>query len=143
MPSVIIRKATSADIPALVQLTKELGYPDTEEEIQRRFNILSALRAHEVIVAEINEAVIGLMSFFALDILYGDGKLGLITALVVAESARGKGIGKLLVNKAEELALEYGCKKIELTSNNKRVSAHKFYQTLGYEATSKRFVKKL
>lgn len=83
------------------------------------------------------------MSFHALDTLYGAGKLGRITALVVTESERGKGVGKLLVKKAEELAHDSGCKRIELTSNNRRTDAHKFYESIGFEANSKRFIKSL
>jgi N-acetylglutamate synthase-like GNAT family acetyltransferase len=143
MPSIIIREAVLNDIPALTNLTQELGYPDSEEEIRKRFKILSHSANHKIFVAEHNGVVVGLMSFHALDILYGAGKLGRITALVVTDSERGKGIGKLLVASAEKLARESGCKRLELTSNNRRVDAHKFFESLGYEASSKRFVKKV
>jgi GNAT superfamily N-acetyltransferase len=138
-----IRTAQSKDIPVLVGLTAELGYPDSEEEIRRRFNIVSASPDHKIFIAESEEIVVGLMSFHALDILYGAGKIGRITALVVTESERGKGIGRLLVQKAEELALESNCKRLELTTSIHRTDAHKFYESLGFEATSKRFIKKI
>ena len=141
MDAIIIRQATIDDIPALVGLTAELGYPDSEEEIRKRFEIVTSSPDHKIFVAEKFEKVIGLMSFHALDLLYGEGKLGRITALVVTESERGKGIGKLLVAKAEELARESNCKRIELTSNNRRTEAHKFYESQGFEANSKRFIK--
>ena len=83
------------------------------------------------------------MSFHVLDLLYGSGRLGRITAIVVTETMRGKGIGKLLVEKAEALAQEAKCNVIELTTNVKRVEAHKFYESLGFEATHKRFTKHL
>jgi GNAT superfamily N-acetyltransferase len=143
MDRILIRPATINDIRALIGLTNELGYPDSEEEIRNRFEIISRSPEHKVFVAQNNDTVVGLMSFHTLDVLYGAGKIGRITALIVTEKERGKGTGKLLVNKAEELAGESGCKRIELTSNNQRTEAHKFYESLGFEGSSKRFIKKI
>lgn len=141
MIDIVLRPATLDDIPALTGLTAELGYPDREEEVRRRFESVSEQPAHKVVVAERDAKVVGLMSFHALDLLYGIGKLARITALVVTASQRSAGIGKMLVAKAEELAREAGCTRIELTSNNRRVEAHKFYESLGYEVSHKRFTK--
>ena len=143
MKNLIIREASANDIPALTGLTAELGYPDSQEEIGRRFTIVSSSPGYKVFVAEKDNSVIGLMSFHALDILYGTGKIGRITALVITESERGKGIGKSLVAKAEELARESGCTRLELTTNVHRIAAHKFYESVGFEESSKRFIKKL
>jgi GNAT superfamily N-acetyltransferase len=143
MSALSIREVTAHDIPSLVGLSAELGYHDSEEEIRRRYEIVSASPVHKIFVAERDRIIIGLMSFHALDTLYGAGKLGRITALVVTESERGKGVGKLLVKRAEELAHDSGCKRIELTSNNRRTDAHKFYESIGFEANSKRFIKSL
>ena len=131
------------DLPALVRLTAELGYPDSEEEIRNRLEIISHSKDHNIFVAINSENVVGLMSFHSLDILYGAGKLGRITALVVTEIERGKGIGRMLVSKAEELARISGCKRLELTSNNRRTEAHKFYERLGFEGSSTRFIKNI
>jgi GNAT superfamily N-acetyltransferase len=141
MPDILIRPATSDDLPALTSLTAELGYPVPEEEVRKRFETISKQPEHKVVVAERDGKVVGLMSFHSLDLLYGTEKLGRITALVVTESERGNGIGKMLVAKAEEFAREEGCDRIELTSGNRRVEAHKFYESLGYEASHKRFTK--
>lgn len=138
-----LRLATNADLPALTKLTAELGYPEPEEAIRHRFETVSSQPDHTIIVAEIEGEVVGLMSFHVLDLLYGSGRLGRITAIVVTETMRGKGIGKLLVEKAEALAQEAKCNVIELTTNVKRVEAHKFYESLGFEATHKRFTKHL
>jgi len=141
MTDVVIRPATPDDLPALTNLTAELGYPDTEEEIRKRFDRVSKQPDHKIVVAERDGKAVGLMSFHSLDLLYGAERLGRITALVVTESERGNGIGRMLVAKAEQFARDEGCKRIELTSGNRRVEAHKFYERLGYEASHKRFTK--
>jgi GNAT superfamily N-acetyltransferase len=66
-----------------------------------------------------------------------------MTAVVVDESARGQGIGRLLVAAAEEYFTERGCAMVEVTSNKKRLDAHRFYEQLGYTGTSFRFAKSL
>jgi ribosomal protein S18 acetylase RimI-like enzyme len=61
----------------------------------------------------------------------------------VAEDHRNGGIGALLVAEAEKRLTARGCKMVEVTSNMRRERAHGFYEKLGYERTSFRFMKKL
>ena len=66
-----------------------------------------------------------------------------VTALVVDGRARGRGVGKRLMEHAEHLAAAAGCGAVELTSAVGRVEAHAFYCSIGYEANSVRFRKAL
>jgi len=52
--------------------------------------------------------------------------------VIVEKSCRGKGVGKLMMNHAMELAKAERCYKLMLSSNKKRIEAHKFYQRLGF-----------
>ncbi|MGH7633904.1 MAG: GNAT family N-acetyltransferase [Gemmatimonadaceae bacterium] len=71
------------------------------------------------------------------------GPIGRLTAVIVDEEARGKGVGRTLVAAAEAALRERGCAMIEITSNKKRIDAHAFYERLGYTATSFRFAKQI
>jgi GNAT superfamily N-acetyltransferase len=72
-------------------------------------------------------------------VLHRAGPVGRVTALVVEASSRGCGIGRALMEAAERWTAEQGCVLIEVTSNQRRVDAHRFYEKLGYERTSFRF----
>jgi ribosomal protein S18 acetylase RimI-like enzyme len=56
-----------------------------------------------------------------------------IEDVVVDESARGKGVGKMLMQAAIEKAAAEGAKKIDLTSRSSREAANRLYQRLGFE----------
>ena len=68
-----------------------------------------------------------------------------LRALVVAEEKRSGGVGRRLLEAAENWAREQGCREIGLRSNVLRERAHPFYLRHGYEhyKTQKTFRKKL
>lgn len=76
-----------------------------------------------------------LIGFGAL-VLYYVPTHGLVSRLediIVDESQRGKGYGKILVENLINHAKEQGVSQIDLTSNPKRVAAHKLYESLGFK----------
>lgn len=60
-----------------------------------------------------------------------------ITALAVAEHARGNGVGRRLVRAVESFGVDNGCRWVELTSGRRpdREAAHRFYPAMGYQDT--------
>lgn len=66
---------------------------------------------------------------------------GRVTALAVLPECQGRGIGRALLARCEEILFAQGCDRIELTSGSQRLDAHRFYRSLGYDETGVRFVK--
>ena len=75
--------------------------------------------------------ILGMLSLIVMKI--PTGNKAWIEDVVVDQSARGKGLGKSLMNHALEQAKKLGAKSVDLTSRPSRESANKLYQALGYE----------
>jgi GNAT superfamily N-acetyltransferase len=74
------------------------------------------------------------------------GRWARIESLIVGESARGTGAGAALLRAAEDLARQWGCLAMEVTSARTRHDAHAFYQHMGFTDVchrSGRFLKEL
>src|SRR5262245_15637300 len=135
--SIQIRPASAADAPALSQLFHELGFPSSAAEITDRLKAMPSL----VLVAIEAGEVVGTATTNIMHVLHRPRPVGRLSALIVAEKQRGKGIGQALVHAVEESLRARGCGLLEVTSNLERQDAHAFYQHLGYEITSYRFKK--
>lgn len=138
---ILIRPATLDDAPALAPLLAELGYPLTEDLMRENLVRLALTPTDRAWVAERGGAVIGVVSAHLTPLFHQRGHLGRITALVVTAAARGHGVGRMLVRQAEAFCWEAGCARMELTSGDHRVDAHRFYEGLGWRVQSRRYVK--
>ncbi|MCB3531869.1 GNAT family N-acetyltransferase [Klebsiella pneumoniae] len=129
---VFIRAAEAKDIPSLQTLFLQLGY-QTE----------TAILAQRITAAETENAVCGVIVINFILPVHENRLWALISALVIEESSRGSGIGQQLLQAAERLARDKQCAQIELSSSEKRIRAHQFYENNGYKDVRKRFVKHL
>ncbi len=64
---------------------------------------------------------------------------GQIEVVHVAESRRNAGIGSQMMRWAVERCREKGCGMVQLTSNKKRIDAHRFYERLGFQRSHEGF----
>ena len=94
-------------------------------------------------VAELDGQVVAVGTGRTLTNINHDGVSAQLTALVVAERVRGRGVGREMVRCAEEWARARGASRITLTSALHRDQAHDFYKKLGYAHTGVRLAKTL
>ncbi|HEX5257465.1 MAG TPA: GNAT family N-acetyltransferase [Sphingomicrobium sp.] len=141
-PKPQVREARPADAPRLAELIRDLGHEIDEKSVRKN---LSALKKTDEtpLVATIHKEVAGLCGVSARVMIHREVPVGRISPLVVAKEAQGHGIGRMLVEAAEDWMRKKGCRLVEVTSNDRRAEAHAFYRHMGYERTSIRFAKKL
>jgi GNAT superfamily N-acetyltransferase len=137
-----LRDAKPADAPTIVALVRLLGHEVDEKGVRERINLLAADELAPL-VATLGKQVVGLCGISLMVAIHRDRPVGRINILVVAEEARGQGIGRLLLEAAESNLREHGCAMVEITSNDRLTAARAFYRHLGYERTSVRFAKTL
>lgn len=138
------RPATAADATAIARLLTQLGYPTTTDEARIRLDaIADAAPMDRVIVAELDGRVVAVMTLHLVPELHRARPNGRVTALVVDEAVRGRGVGRKMMEEAERIFRADGAGILELTSNMRRADAHRFYEKLGYQRTSFRFAKEL
>ncbi len=135
-----IREATEEDAEPIYTLSCALATavgdsrPDTGA-VQKRFSELLEAPSARTLVAEKEKKVIGVMSFWIKpDLAHGDTVVE-IPMLAVAKNARRRGVGKLLIEKAQEVASEHGASLIELIATPDNSEAREFYRSLGFVET--------
>jgi predicted N-acetyltransferase YhbS len=136
-----IRAAELEDIPSLKRLFLQLGYETEHAILEQRLH-----DQHDTLctlVAESEKEVCGVIVINFIMPVHENNLWALISALVVDESSRGQGVGQQLLIASERIAAIKRCSQIELSSNETRVKAHKFYENNGYKEVRKRFVKLL
>ena len=120
----------------------DLGHEISEQQVRK--NLAALKKAGETpIVVMLDKTVVGMIGLHRMVTIHRPAPVGRIPILVVAKEAQGQGLGRMLVDAAEEWCRKQGCQIIEVTSNDRRAQAHAFYRHMGYERTSIRFAKKL
>ncbi|MDG4818162.1 MULTISPECIES: GNAT family N-acetyltransferase [unclassified Micromonospora] len=142
MPTVILREAVRADLPAILALladdvlgrTRDVG--EVDDAYERAFADISADPRNHLVVADDGGVVVG-----CLQITYipGLGRHGaercLVEAVRVRSDRRGQGLGGEMIRWAIDQARQRGCGLVQLTTDKSRTDAHRFYLALGFQPT--------
>lgn len=130
--TITVRQATIDDAECLSELSTQLGYPASRENVERRLRLIERSPDHAVYVTALADGrVIGWLHAYVRRLVESDPTAE-IGGLVVDEGCRRSGAGRLLMQHAEQWAREQGCKAVTLRSNVLREAAHGFYQSVGY-----------
>ena len=142
---IVTREAEVADIPVLADLMVQLGYDTTTAEMETRFATIRNHPDYKTFVAVVEDSIIGMIGLAKGYYYEHNGMYLRILALVTNATFRKNGVGKALIEKAENWAKEIGAATILLNCGNReeRTAAHIFYKGLGYSVKSSGFVKKL
>ena len=122
-----------------------LGYDSTLEKVAAQIdNFNQPDSGHFCFVYEEGQTghILGYVEAEVYESLYSDAGLNIL-GLAVFPSAQGRGIGRQLMERVEDLAKSKHYAFIRLNSASHRKEAHVFYERIGYEGdkTQKRFLK--
>ncbi|MFN8511659.1 MAG: GNAT family N-acetyltransferase [Thermomicrobiales bacterium] len=137
----LIRRATRADVPAIVRLLaddelgrqRENAAEPLPESYFAAFAAIDADPRQELVVVERAGEVIGTLQLTFLPYLtYQGGVRAQIEAVRVDRRYRDLGIGQRLFTWAIGRARAEGCHLVQLTTNASRGDAQRFYERLGF-----------
>lgn len=133
--SLEVRPMVVRDADAVCELSLQLGYERTAEEIGEWIEGLEGRgMAQAGFVACQGGEVVGWIEV-SVERRVQSPVFALIGGLVVREGLRGGGIGRRLCEEAERWSAERGVGKVRVTSRSSRVDAHRFYERDGYQVT--------
>ena len=136
-----IRDASHEDLPIIVDLLLDDGIGKRRESrsLEAYGEALAAIDAdpnHRFVIAESKGRIVGC---FQLSFIPGlsrrGGRRGQIESVRVVSEMRGQGLGRQMMLWAIEECRRRGCGLVQLTTDKRRDDAHRFYLTLGFEAS--------
>jgi GNAT superfamily N-acetyltransferase len=127
-----IREAETRDAAGIAALLTELEYPQTESFVAAKIERQSEHPDARMLVACEETSLLGFISLHFIPQVALEGDFCRISYFCVQGGAQSKGIGGMLEERAESIARERGCNRIEVHCHSRRGLALKFYRRQGY-----------
>lgn len=138
----ILRKATRAEVPAIVRMLADDGLGRGREQVDDLQPYYAAYDAmandpnNLLLIAESGGEIVGTLQLtFISGLARNAAKRAQIEAVRVSSRHRSEGFGQQMFEAAIDLARKEGCSLVQLTTDKKRPEAHRFYERLGFVAT--------
>jgi len=135
------RQALAADLPFIIALIVEDSVVDSGDAVAAALDAsyrdaLAAIDAdpnQEMWIVEHEGEPVGCFQLSYLPGLMRRGMWrGQIEVVHVLEARRNLGLGSQMMQWAVERCRQRGCGMVQLTSNKRRLDAHRFYERLGF-----------
>jgi len=141
MPDIQIQKANAEHLEAIVAIINAGATSvrkDKEfaswQDYRPAFGALQNAPEMDIYVALDGEEVVGTFQIHFLKGLAFQGRSRVeLESVHVRKDQQCKGIGRIMMNYAENLAREADACMVQLTSNKEREGSHHFYGRLGYD----------
>jgi GNAT superfamily N-acetyltransferase len=139
-PHVTVRQATLDDAETLAALLADMDDEpprdamldaDGARQIMDRMAAYPCFRAYLVFADGVAVGTFSILAFCSLT--HEGAQQAVLDAVVIGRACRGQGIGSAMLDHAVRIAGEAGCYKIALSSNLKRMDAHRFYEKFGFK----------
>lgn len=140
---VVIQQAGLKDLEDLLSLYRELNPQDLsvplEEALAVWTQMLTASPMIKTFIGREEKRLVAACSLITVpNLTRGLKPWAVLENVVTASGCRCKGFGKMIVNHAVKEAEAMGCYKVMLLSSASRSEAHRFYEALGFDGSSKK-----
>lgn len=136
MSSVVLRRVSESELPLLATILAEMdgNDPFPVEVLRAKWLEMQRFPDYAAYLAELDGEIVGTVSINVFPILSGDLRPEAIAeAVVVRPQYRGRGVGRAMMRAAIDLAGSKGAYKLALSSNLRRLDAHRFYDGMGFK----------
>lgn len=142
MTNPVFRRATRADLPAIVDLISDddvNGWREKPGEplldgYVRAFEAIEADSNNELVVGEVDGVPVATAQITFVPSLTQQGSWrSIIEGVRVSSRVRSQGVGERLIDHMLGLARARGCPTSQLTTSNARRRAHAFYARIGFD----------
>lgn len=141
MSDAVFRRATAADLPAIVALLADdvLGAARENPGDPAYDAAMAAIAADAnqlLAVADLGGRIVGCMQItFIPGISHRGAWRGQIESVRIGADQRGSGLGRRMMDWAIEQCRARGCRMVQLTTDKSRTDARRFYESLGFVAS--------
>lgn len=144
MSRLLVRDATREEVPLIVELLADDGLGSGRETVGgdipqsyvAAFDAMTDTPLVRMLVAELDGDVVGCMQLNLIPhISMKGGTRAQLQSMRIRSDHRGQRLGEDFVRQAMDIARKAGCILMELTTDNTRPDAHRFYERIGFDAT--------
>jgi GNAT superfamily N-acetyltransferase len=133
--AIVLRPVTEAELPLLTEILAELDgtAPFPVELVRAKWLEMQRFPDYVCHFAEAAGEIVGTLSLNVFPVLSGTMRSEAIAeAVVIRPQYRGRGLGRAMMRSAMALAAAKGAYKLALSSNLRRLDAHRFYEGMGF-----------
>ena len=139
-PEYSVRRLTVADADEVAELSGQLGYPATSEDLRKRLEEISMAEERVAFAAEVQGKLAGWVDA-CIERHLQSATCVVIGGLVVRDAFRRMGIGKRLCEEIEGWARSKAIPCLRVRSQIIREDAHRFYLREGYRVVKTSLVR--
>ena len=136
------RIARKDDLQGLLALYKQLNPEEELIDLEKAYSIWDATEKNNTtryFIAVDDKKVVSTCNITLVPNLTRNGKpFAIIENVITDNDYRRQGIGKKVIENAVQYARENNCYKVVLLSSAKRTDSHKFYESIGFNGSSKK-----
>ena len=125
-----VKKSSKETLEAVNKLLPQLS-PSTNQLGEKELTKILQSESNQIFMATHDEEICGMLTLVICHLT--SGNKAVIEDVAVDQAFRGKGIGKMLMEKAIAIAKYQGIEHVDLTSNRSRLAANALYRRIGFK----------